>query len=33
MDLENREMRCEGVYDKIERNMILLGATAVEDKL
>ena len=30
---EDRETLIEEVSDKIERNLILLGATAVEDKL
>jgi len=30
---EDRETQIEEISDKIERNLILLGATAVEDKL
>jgi len=30
---EDRETLIEEISDKIERNLILLGATAVEDKL
>ncbi|XP_077989510.1 putative phospholipid-transporting ATPase IM [Glandiceps talaboti] len=31
--LDNREEKVSKVYDEIERDMILLGATAIEDKL
>ena len=31
--LENREERLDAVYDEIERDLQLLGATAIEDKL
>lgn len=31
--LENREERVAEVYEEIEQNLILLGATAIEDKL
>ncbi len=31
--LENREERLDAVYDEIERDLVLLGATAIEDKL
>lgn len=31
--LENREERLAELYEEIERNLILLGATAIEDKL
>ncbi|MEE6503137.1 hypothetical protein FKM82_004751 [Ascaphus truei] len=31
--LENREERVSAVYEEIESNMMLLGATAIEDKL
>ncbi|CAJ0573777.1 unnamed protein product, partial [Mesorhabditis spiculigera] len=33
IDMYNREQRLEEVYEEIEKNMILLGATAIEDKL
>lgn len=32
-DIVNREAALERVYDKFERNICILGATAVEDKL
>jgi magnesium-transporting ATPase (P-type) len=32
-DLKNRETNLEKVYDNIERNLVLIGATAVEDRL
>jgi len=32
-DLVNRESNLEQVYDKFERNIVILGSTAVEDKL
>jgi P-type E1-E2 ATPase len=31
--LENREEKCDAVAEKIEKNLILMGATAIEDKL
>ena len=31
--LENREEKLDKVYDAIETNLDLLGATAIEDKL
>jgi len=31
--LENREEKLDAVYDEIERDLDLLGATAIEDKL
>ena len=31
--LEDREDRLAAVYEEIERDLILLGATAIEDKL
>ena len=31
--LEDREDRLSAVYEEIERDLILLGATAIEDKL
>ena len=32
-DLKNRERNLENVYDEFERDIILLGATSVEDRL
>ena len=32
-DLKNREIKLEKIYDNFERNLVLLGATAVEDRL
>ena len=32
-DISNREANLEAVYDKFERNMTIIGSTAVEDKL
>ena len=32
-DLKNREVLLDKIYDKFENNLVLLGATAVEDKL
>lgn len=32
-DLKNREVLLNKIYDKFENNLVLLGATAVEDKL
>ena len=32
-DLEDRERKVQAVYDEVERDYTLLGATAVEDKL
>lgn len=29
----NREKLLSGIYDKFERGLVLLGATAVEDRL
>lgn len=31
--IENRQKKLDAVYEEIEQNMILLGATAIEDKL
>ncbi len=31
--LQDREDKVDGVYEEIEQNMILMGATAIEDKL
>lgn len=31
--LENREERLDAIYEEIERDMSLLGVTAIEDKL
>ena len=31
--IENRELKCDAIAELIERNMILMGATAIEDKL
>ena len=33
ISLENREEKLDEVYNQIERNLDLLGATAIEDKL
>ena len=33
MSLENKDEKVAKVYDSIEQNLILLGATIVEDKL
>ena len=33
MSLENREEKLDASYDVIEKNLVLLGATAIEDKL
>lgn len=32
-DLKNRESNLEIVYDQFERDLILIGATSVEDRL
>lgn len=32
-DVINRDKRLAGIYDKFERGLVLLGATAVEDRL
>jgi len=32
-DLINRETKLEEIYDRFERNIVLVGATAVEDRL
>ena len=32
-DLENRDELLEDIYDRFEQNIVLLGATAVEDRL
>lgn len=32
-DLKNREALLDKVYDDFERNIVLMGATAVEDRL
>lgn len=31
--MEDREEKVNAVYEEIEKNLILLGATAIEDKL
>lgn len=31
--MENRDEKLDAVYEEIENNMILIGATAIEDKL
>ena len=31
--MEDRDEKLSDIYEEIEKNMILLGATAVEDKL
>ena len=33
VSLENREEKLDASYDVIEKNLTLLGATAIEDKL
>ena len=32
-DLENRETKLDKVYSDFERDIVLIGATAVEDRL
>ena len=32
-DLENREAKLDKVYSDFERDIVLIGATAVEDRL
>lgn len=32
-DLNNRDDLLDKVYDQFERNIVLIGATAVEDRL
>jgi hypothetical protein len=32
-DIKNREANLDAVYDAMERNIILIGASGVEDKL
>lgn len=32
-DINNREANLEKVYDQFERNIVLIGGTAVEDRL
>ena len=32
-DINNREINLEKVYDLFERNIVLIGGTAVEDRL
>jgi len=32
-DLAKREVNLEKVYDAFERNIVLIGSTAVEDRL
>jgi magnesium-transporting ATPase (P-type) len=32
-DFENREQRLTEIADKMERNLVLLGTTVVEDRL
>ena len=32
-DVTNRETKLDALYDSFERNIVLLGATAVEDRL
>ena len=32
-DVNNREAKLDALYDSFERNIVLLGATAVEDRL
>jgi len=33
LSLENRDDKLDEVYEEIEQNLILIGATAIEDKL
>lgn len=33
VDLQNRQEKLDAVYEEIEKDLILLGATAIEDKL
>lgn len=33
MDLKNRDALVEEVYNKFERGIVLIGGTAVEDRL
>jgi len=33
IDLENKDKRVDALYEEMECDMILLGATAIEDKL
>lgn len=33
MSLENRDEKLDAIYEEIEKNMTLLGVTAIEDKL
>lgn len=33
MSLDSRDERLDAIYEEIERDMVLLGATAIEDKL
>ena len=33
VSMENRDDKVSDVYEEIEKNMTLLGATAIEDKL
>lgn len=32
-DIMNRDKACEEIFNKFERNLVLIGATAVEDRL
>ena len=32
-DLKDKDIRLEALYDRFEKNLVLLGATAVEDML
>lgn len=31
--IEKRELKCDAIAEKIEKDLILMGATAIEDKL
>lgn len=33
MSMENRDEKLDAIYEEIEKNMTLLGVTAIEDKL
>jgi len=33
LSLENRDEKLDAIYEEIEKNMTLLGVTAIEDKL
>lgn len=33
MSMENRDEKLDAIYEEIEKNMTLIGVTAIEDKL